>query len=180
MPFQRGARDDNPCIPLLRENIDYVYIPSSRRSLEFETVAVTNLVITLISQPCRELARKLICSFYYPSCGNSTHFKPPKSVCSEICTYIRDSICPFEWQQAFSEQLLLFLEDRGLPFLECSDPGKPIRPLEHCCYDAGIVLEGESVSEWVGGRDGGCTAMHSTKFTRLSLCSTGSSTFSDG
>ncbi len=153
MPFQQGTRDDNPCIPLLRENIDYVYIPSSRRSLESvnRNLADASLIFHLISQPCRELARNLLCRFYYPPCGNNTHFEPPKSVCQEICSYVLDA-CPFEFQKAqeyLSEpSLAAFLERVGLTFLNCSDPGKPIRPLEHCCYDAGIFKEGESVGMW--------------------------------
>ena len=147
MPYQSGSRP-NPCDVLFTSGVDYVYLPNGRAfgSLDIlnSFAADANVLINLIDEPCREVAREVVCYFYYPPCGNSTTFEPPKSVCPDECAYIRDTVCPLEWQLA-SQQLAgipNLLNTYNLHFINCSDPATYIEPLPHCCLD-GIVQIGE-------------------------------------
>jgi len=125
-----------------------VYLPNGRGggSLDSLTnfVADTTVVFGLISEPCREVARKALCSFYYPPCGNSTTFEPPISVCQDECAYIRDELCSIEWQLALQHLAGIpdILNTYNIHFLNCSDPAAYIEPLPHCCLD-GLVQIGE-------------------------------------
>jgi len=145
--YQSGSRL-TPCDVLLTSGVDYVYLPNGRGggSLDSLTnfVADTTVVFGLISEPCREVARKALCSFYYPPCGNSTTFEPPISVCQDECAYIRDELCSIEWQLALQHLAGIpdILNTYNIHFLNCSDPAAYIEPLPHCCLD-GIVQIGE-------------------------------------
>ena len=104
-------------------------------------VADTNVVVDFISDACREPARRLLCSFYYPPCGNATRFEPPKEVCSDTCLFLRD-FCPTEWElatQFFNDDIDTNIP-HGLNFIDCNDPGAFIHPLPHCCFDAGLDI----------------------------------------
>ena len=147
MPYQSGSRP-NPCDVLFTSGVDYVYLPNGRAfgslGILNSFAADANVLINLIDEPCREVAREVVCYFYYPPCGNNTTFDPPKSVCPDECAYIRDTVCPLEWQLA-SQQLAgipNLLNTYNLHFINCSNPATFIEPLPHCCLD-GIVQIGE-------------------------------------
>ena len=103
-------------------------------------VADTNIVVDLISDACREPARRVLCYFYYPPCGNETVFESPREVCSDTCSFLRDDLCPVEWESATQHFNGIgdFVTSFGLNFIDCNDPGAFIHPLPHCCSDAGL------------------------------------------
>jgi len=74
-----------------------VYLPIGRAGGSINILnslaADTNVIINLIDEPCREVAREVVCYFYYPPCGNSTTFEPPISVCQDECAYVNDFFC---------------------------------------------------------------------------------------
>ena len=103
-------------------------------------LADANIVVSLISDACREPARRVVCYFYYPPCGNETVFESPREVCSDACLFLRDDLCPVEWESAtqYFNGNMDFITRFGLNFIDCNDPGAFIHPLPHCCSDAGL------------------------------------------
>ena len=138
VPYVKSSRE-NPCDPLFRDGIDHVFVPFRRTSGDVvrlnDFVADTSIAIDLISDACRERARKLLCYFYYPPCGNSTMFEPPNAICSDACTRIRDDHCAAEWDaaSAWFNGNTNDITTNGLNFIVCNDPGAFLYPLPHCC-----------------------------------------------
>ena len=134
-----------PCNSLFRAGVDYIYIPHTRANGDQHHLSRhmndTQLAITFIPERCRDVTVKLLCNFYLIPCGNSTVFQPPVSVCSEQCFHLRNDLCPNEWVQV----LAFFrtrpdLIDLGLGFIDCNNTGLMLKPLPHCCTDAGVTL----------------------------------------
>ena len=88
---------------------------------------------------CFEPARRLLCHYYLPPCGNVTHFHPPTAVCPDQCRAI-PKLCPEEWaavELRFNENNALLITE-GLQLIDCEFPGKHLFPLPHCCSDLGL------------------------------------------
>ena len=123
-----------------------MFVPFRRRSGDVvqlnNFVADANIVVDLISDDCREPARRILCYFYYPPCGNETMFESPKEVCRNTCMFLRDDLCPVEWESATQHfnRIGDFVTRIGLNFIDCNDPGAFIHPLPHCCFDAGLDI----------------------------------------
>ena len=83
---------------------------------------------------CYDAARRIICHFYLPPCGNSTIFELPTSVCKETCYAVQD-MCGEEWENVVS-----MFEQRAT-FIECEDTGKHLNPLLYNCSDLGILCD---------------------------------------
>ena len=132
-----------PCDDFYKSGVDYVYIPYQRIGGSFSKFManVVKFGPQLLSslESCYETARRVICHFYLPPCGNSTHFQPPTSVCSDTCKQLRD-LCPTEWDSVVQtfEQNRIILEVDGLLFIDCEDTGQYLSPLPHCCSKAGV------------------------------------------
>jgi len=147
LPYRNGSRP-TPCDVLFTSGVDLVYLPNGRAGGSLDTLnsfaADTNVFINLISEPCREVARKAVCYFYYPPCGNVTTFEPPKSLCRDECAYVVNTVCPFEWHLASQHFAGIqgLLNRFDLHFINCSNPATYIEPLPHCCLD-GLVQIGE-------------------------------------
>ena len=144
MPYEQGE-DETPCDRLLRPGIDYIYVPFRRAFGDLQLVndlLLDATVLTgLLPDHCREVARNIICAYYYPTCGKNTTFEPPKAVCQNVCVYLRDTLCPEEWELALNYlSTQAGIEALGLNFLNCSNPGEFISPLPHCCTDAGVNI----------------------------------------
>ena len=105
-----------------------------------------HFVIPLTVLLYREPATRAICYYYYPPCGNNTHFAPPNALCQDVCNYLTIDLCPEEWALAlnFISGIQELLELIQLEFVNCSQPGAPLGSLPHCCSDAGIdIMPGE-------------------------------------
>ena len=89
-----------------------------------------------ISHVCIEEARAVLCQYFFPPCGNSTVFEPPKSVCGGVCDHLR-SLCP----QRFDQLRAYFnsLSDVGLTSINCSNTGQYL-DFPHCCSDLDIEI----------------------------------------
>ena len=92
----------------------------------------------------REAVTRAICYYYYPPCGNSTHFAPPNALCQDVCFYLAFDLCS---EEELALEFLSGMErniddpnDQQLPFLNCNQPGAPLGILPHCCSDAGIDI----------------------------------------
>ena len=133
------------CNSIFREGVDYIYIPNTRTSgnqrLLSRLFSDTTIVFDLLPMQCRDVAIKVLCTFYFIPCGTSTAFEPPVSVCSEECFHLRNNLCPTQWEQALSYFAVRpNLVEVGLNLIDCNSSGEILTPLSHCCVDAGVTL----------------------------------------
>ena len=122
-----------------------MYVPHNRSRGSFsrliEDSAEYGPVLLSSLNKCYEPARRVLCHFFFPPCGNSTVFKAPSAVCPEQCRLI-GQLCPEEWAEVVRKYLLYDFEiaEEGLRLIDCDFPGKHLIPLPHCCTDAGINI----------------------------------------
>ena len=88
----------------------------------------------------RSAAVRGLCYYYFPSCGNETHFEPPNSLCTSTCQYLVDDICQEEWIDALRhfEGIAPFLTRIQIDVLNCSTLDSLFSEFPHCCSDAGV------------------------------------------
>ena len=122
--------------------MDYVYIPRKGDV----TIANYNRELSTISEvkdiwkgagfvdECIEPTTQIICKYYLPSCGNSTHFEPPTSVCRTEC-HIQSQMCPIHWSTFVNK-----FNWSGAAPINCSNTGEIIYPLPHCCSNVGMDI----------------------------------------
>ena len=91
----------------------------------------------------RDPAIRALCYYYFPPCGNITHFEPPNALCQDTCIFFTEVVCQERWQTALSltasvETFNNTIFRYNLHLMNCNDPGSPLGLLPHCCSDAGI------------------------------------------
>ena len=140
------------CDSVYKAGVDYIYVPKNRsRGSYYRLIRDVGRYGPFLIEPllnCFEPARQLLCHFYFPPCGNVTHFHPPTSVCSEECKTI-SQMCPEEWAsivERFNENDAIIATE-GLQLINCDFPGKHLAPLPHCCSDLGLNIC-ESAKPW--------------------------------
>ena len=132
-----------PCDDLYEPDVDYIYVPLSRSrgiySKIMKDIAMFGHFLLGELVECSELARRVICHFYFPPSGNITHFQPPVTVCPEQCRLI-EQLCPEAWASVVKkfEDNSAIISSSGLQFIECDFPGRHLSPLPHCCSDLGL------------------------------------------
>ena len=125
------------CEGVLRQGVDFVYAKSS---LGNQTVIADFLNkeirdIDSGDEDCIKMMYRVLCHYYLPPCGNTTHTAPPSSICQEECQMVQDK-CKDTWNAAL---LLLHIGDIK-PVIDCTDTSKIIFPVPHCCTGAGLGL----------------------------------------
>ena len=100
----------------------------------------TIILLTYIIVHCRDIGVRELCYYYFPPCGNVTHFEPPSSLCESACRCFVDNICQQEWIQAlqFFSNHADFLMRIQIDVMNCSRVDFTFQQLPHCCSDAGI------------------------------------------
>lgn len=135
--------DGHPCNTLYAAGVDYVYINFQRMSVSFDEYLTQVEMLwqstTMMPGRCLEFTRQAVCHFYVPSCGNSTLFEPPSSLCMETCNSLADT-CPFEW-----EQMVNYFETNHtilspIALIDCNNTGEFLNPVPHCCVDLGVNM----------------------------------------
>ena len=122
------------CDGIVRPDVDYVY--ASFRLGDQSTIAqllnenVNNITTPTHTEYCMKEVFRVLCYFYLPPCGDSTHQAPPSSICQEEC-YMVQKECNTTWNTVFKN-----LD----PIIECSDTSMLLFPVPHCCTDAGLGL----------------------------------------
>lgn len=132
------------CHHVLTPGIDYVYVSNKLNSQKAISAALnssTNAVRDIIanhSRVCVEHIFKLICMYYLPFCGKSSHIQSPTSICQEECSIIQQT-CHTTWQA-------LMLSFRNInPVLACKDTSQLLMPLPHCCTGAVIITRKSTI-----------------------------------
>ena len=124
--------DDN-----IGENIS-VYINRHVRQSEL-TIKLNRFIRVVFgttSNRCKNLIRRVLCLYYYPTCGINGILAPPNSICPEECFYVQNE-CTNAWNY-------LALLESDLGFINCNSPEQILDPLPHCCVDAGITMDTSS------------------------------------
>ena len=126
------------CNNVLRSGIDYVYASfklgnqsTISQQLNDTIKQVEDLIDNRDEDQCIKHVFRVLCHFYLPPCGNSTHPVPPSSICQEECQIVQE-MCKITWK-AFD----LALGDKSI---DCSDTSRLLFPVSHCCSDAGLDL----------------------------------------
>ncbi|CAI8040127.1 Neurotrypsin, partial [Geodia barretti] len=142
------------CEGVVRLGIDHVYARS--RLGDQNTIAQLlneNLktVVTVIADHndlCVKQVLRVLCNFYLPPCGNSTHPVPPSSICQEECHMVQEK-CQKTWDA-------LYLAFRSVaPILNCNDTSSLLFPIPHCCTGAGLgISPGDQDSSQQGDNGG--------------------------
>ena len=143
-PFFREM-NSTVCDDLYEVGIDYVYLPKGRNDGNYlnmleDIVRFGEFFLEPFSA-CYEQARRVLCHYYLPPCGNSTHFIPPTSVCPNNCKQIIEQ-CPEEWGNLVGnlEEFNFILESDGTNIIDCNFPGQHLAPLPFCCEDIGVNI----------------------------------------
>ena len=101
----------------------------------------TELFFNLVPKRCINEARKVLCHYYLPTCGNISAYEPPTAVCGDVCTYLRN-LCPDEYEQLagyFSVKAEWFVP-YGLTMINCSNTADYLPSVQHCCTDLDIEI----------------------------------------
>ena len=137
MPFRKHKRD-SVCDEFYTSGVDYIYIPKTRTHGRYsrlmrDIIDFGPLLLSSLDR-CYNAARRVICHFYLPPCGNSTTFELPTSVCRETCLTVQE-LCGEEWESVINmfQQNRLALEIEGTTFIDCEDTGKHLNPLPYSC-----------------------------------------------
>ena len=88
----------------------------------------------------RSAATRGLCYYYFPPCGNSSHFEPPRSVCVSVCQYLTENVCRKEWADAlqYFDSIKFYILAHQIDIVNCSNPGGPLEQFLHCCSNAGV------------------------------------------
>ena len=122
------------CDGIVRPDVDYVY--ASFRLGNQSTIAqllnenVKSITTQTLTEYCMKEVFRVLCYFYLPPCGNSTHLAPPPSICHEECHTVQKE-CNTTWNTVFKNLH---------PILECSSTSMLLFPVPHCCTGAGLGL----------------------------------------
>ena len=119
--------------------IDNVYATSALGNQSTISALVNQHILKLqtvidgLDKDCVKQLFRVLCHFYLPPCGNTTHPAPPSSICQEECQMVQDK-CRATWNS-----VLLTVSDRDL-IVNCNDTSMLLLPVPHCCTGAGLGL----------------------------------------
>ena len=111
------------------------------------------LILRFLSSPCREQLARVLCNYYYYSCGTDGVLTVPRYICPDVCTYVSSVNCASEWQSlenvvyAHVSTDPFYTNDPTLFLPQCNETHLPIEFLNlssDCCTDGGIEIPGKS------------------------------------
>ena len=123
----------------------YIYLSSLRGAAGFETYLSSfknSNFLFKFPEECFDTLKKVECHYRFPTCGNSSVFQLPTSVCEGTCEHFR-SVCfeVFNGINAYYKSYVEFFEQMGVTPMNCSNTGDSLDQLEHCCTDLGIKTQ---------------------------------------
>ena len=129
-----------PCNRVYDSGTDYVYINNSIESIQ--TLSFIWEIEEELQEDsyCIDSLLRMMCHYYLPPCGNSTHFEPPTSVCSDAC-YLLSQMCPTDWGDF---ELKLRGESNPLNCLYVDN----VHPFNHSCSDLGVYMSKFQYINW--------------------------------
>ena len=136
------------CGSILKKGVDIVYAKSSLGNqtviADFLNKKIRDITESGDDENCIKMMYKVLCHYYLPPCGNTTHPAPPSSICQEECQMVQDK-CKDTWNAA----LLALYQMDIKPILGCSDTSNVLFPIPHCCTEAGLSMTAVSTTPTV-------------------------------
>ena len=89
----------------------------------------------------------MVCYYYFPPCGNITHYIPPSAVCESTCVAVSEELCATEWnillEEIRSHGLNVLAEQFDADFINCTNTSVRFAQfgLPKCCSDVGINID---------------------------------------
>ena len=97
--------------------IDNVYGTSALGNQSTISALVNQHILNIQTdhdEECVKQVFRVLCHFYLPPCGNTTHLVPPSSICQEECQMVQEN-CQKTWNS-----VLLTVSDID-PIVNCND-----------------------------------------------------------
>ena len=125
------------CEGVLRQDVDFVYAKSSLGNQTVIAEFLNKKIRDIDSgdEDCIKMMYRVLCHYYLPPCGNTTHPAPPSSICQEECQMVQDK-CKDTWNAA----LVVLYKLEIKPIIDCSDTSNILFPIPHCCTRAGLGM----------------------------------------
>lgn len=101
------------------------------RHLQFVKIAVDTADML-----CREQISRVVCNYFYPSCGSREGIHHPLSLCTEECEFVSVS-CNTTWQAVMKTLTTL---ENSLGAINCTASSSRFGGLSACCIGAGINI----------------------------------------
>ena len=130
------------CDGVYQKGRDYVYISKQKTAVDYSNILKVIGDVDFFfeeefsTDECTNPLLRMICHYYLPPCGNSTHFEPPTSVCEDAC----------ELQSEKCQYLLAIFQDRLMRAtgdqLNCST--SILDQLPHSCCNLGFHVPSKS------------------------------------
>ena len=112
---------------------------------------------------CLNLVKKVVCNFFFPSCGSQNGVHRPVSVCGEECTFVAES-CATTWEawEASQEALRLMTGDEpALGDIDCMNTTSRVGNLSGCCSDVNVTILGMSTTSIIPTTPTACETHYS-------------------
>uniref|UniRef100_A0A1X7U9D3 Protein kinase domain-containing protein n=1 Tax=Amphimedon queenslandica TaxID=400682 RepID=A0A1X7U9D3_AMPQE len=150
--YYKDKSSTSICDHLYDPDIDYVYIPYKRlggSQQDLRQFALqANALIFQIPEHCRDLAIKIMCVHYYLPCGFNGTLHVPLPICSNVCSYMSETLCPDIWSFVvkfldLNQVAPGYRYDEGIKLPVCNNTAKLIDYLNltsDCCSDGGIKV----------------------------------------
>ena len=145
--YDRTALDitETPCDRFFKDGVDRFFVANDRlggnanRYIRYFDDPQHKLAFNIVPE-CPEEARRVVCQYFLPPCGNVTMFEPPKSICEDVCDYLITS-CSVAYRAIvdyFKNRADLI--ELGFNFFNsCSNTGDFL-DFPHCCSDLDIDI----------------------------------------
>ena len=145
--YDRTALDitETPCDRFFKDGVDRFFVANDRhdgdvyRYVNYFDNPQIGLAFKILPQ-CPEEARRVLCQYFLPPCGNLTMFEPPKSICEDVCDYLL-TLCPDAYRAVvdFFKSRPDLIELGFYIFSSCSNTGDFL-DFPHCCSDLDIDI----------------------------------------
>ena len=105
-------------------------------------LAIAEISIEDNDTECLNLVRKVVCNFFFPSCGSQSGVHRPVSVCSAECTFVAER-CATTWESAQEALRLMISEDEpALGDIDCMNTASRVGNVSGCCSDVNVTIPG--------------------------------------
>ena len=90
---------------------------------------------------CLTRVKKVVCNFFFPSCGSQSGLHRPVSVCGEECAFVARS-CATTWESSQQALRLTASNDPALGDIDCMDTASHLSNLSGCCSGVDVDIPG--------------------------------------
>ena len=123
----------------------YVYmlaaVPQNQIVGQLDIVEIIIKTIAGEDLECLNLVKKVVCNFFFPSCGSQSGVHRPVSVCGEECAFVAES-CATIWEASQEALRLMTGDEPALGDIDCMNTTSRVGNLSGCCSDVNVTILG--------------------------------------